>query len=51
MTKSPYDLTMYIDADMECEHEDIEHVFDELGDHDVMFSALTDDRGVHLCRT
>lgn len=44
MTQSPYDLTMYIDADMECEHEDIEHVFDELGDHDIMFSALTDER-------
>jgi len=44
MAKTPYDLTMYIDADMECEHEDITKVFDELGDHDVMFSALTDDR-------
>ena len=44
MARSPYDLTMYLDADMECEHGDIEHVFDELGDHDVMFSALTDDR-------
>jgi len=44
MAKSPYDLTMYIDADMECEHEDIANVFDELGDNDIMFSALTDDR-------
>lgn len=44
MARSPYDLTMYLDADMECEHGDIEHVFDELGDHDVMFSELTDDR-------
>jgi len=44
MTQSPYDLTMYIDADMHCEHEDISKCFDELGDHDVMFSALTDDR-------
>lgn len=44
MAQSPYDLTMYLDADMECEHEDIQHVFDELGEHDVMFSALTDDR-------
>ena len=44
MAKSPYDITMYIDADMECEHEDIAKVYDELGDYDVMFSELTDDR-------
>ena len=44
MAKSPYDLTFYIDADMECEHEDIANVFDELGDDDVMFTPLTDDR-------
>lgn len=44
MAKSPYDLTFYIDADMECEHEDIANVFDEIGDNDVMFTALTDDR-------
>lgn len=44
MTQSPYDLTMYIDADMECEHEDIAKVYDELGDYDVMFSELTDER-------
>ena len=44
MAQSPYDLTMYLDVDMECEHEDIRHVFDELGDHDVMFTSLTDDR-------
>lgn len=44
MTQSPYDLTMYIDADMECEHEDIVKVFDEIKDHDVVFSALTDER-------
>ena len=23
MANSPYDITMYVDADMECEHEDI----------------------------
>ena len=44
MTQSPYDLTMYIDADMECEHEDIAKVFDEIKDHDVVFSALTRER-------
>lgn len=44
MAQSPYDLTMYLDADMECEHEDIAKVFEELGEYDVMFSELTDDR-------
>lgn len=44
MTKSPYDLTMYLDADMECEHEDISTCFDQLGDYDIMFTALTKDR-------
>ena len=44
MTQSPYDLTMYIDADMECEHEDIANVWDEIKDHDVVFSELTDER-------
>ena len=44
MAKSPYDLTMYVDADMECEHEDIITVWEQLGDNDVMFSKLTDDR-------
>lgn len=44
MAKSPYDLTMYIDADMEVEHEDICKVWDEMKDHDVVFTALTDDR-------
>ena len=46
MWKSPYDLTMYLDVDMECEHEDIKICFDELEerDEDMLFSALTDDR-------
>ena len=44
MAKSPYDITMYIDADMECEHEDIATVFDELGDYHMLFSALTEER-------
>lgn len=44
MDRSPYDLTAYLDVDMEVEHEDIKNIFDELGDYDVMFSELTDDR-------
>jgi hypothetical protein len=44
IAKSPYDITCYLDADMEVEHEDIATIFDELKGADVMFSALTDDR-------
>jgi hypothetical protein len=44
MAQSPYDITMYIDADCEVVHEDIAKVFDELGDHDLMFTYLGDDR-------
>ena len=44
MARSPYDLTFYLDADMEVEHEDIANVFDEFNGYDVLFTALTDDR-------
>jgi hypothetical protein len=44
MVRSPYDLTAYLDVDMEVEHEDIKTIFDQLGDYDVMFTELTDDR-------
>ena len=46
MARSPYDLTMYLDVDMEVEHEDISTCFQILRDseHDMLFSALTDDR-------
>lgn len=44
MAQSPYDITMYIDADMECEHEDIIDIWDEMQDQDMVFAELTDDR-------
>ena len=44
MAKTPYDITMYLDADMECEHEDIAKVFDQLGDNEILLTALTEDR-------
>ena len=44
MAKSPYDITMYIDADMEVQHEDIVNVWNELKDYDMVWSELTDDR-------
>lgn len=44
MWKTPYQKTMYLDADMECQHEDIATCFDALGDHDMMFTALDEQR-------
>ena len=45
MANSPYDMTMYIDADMECEHEDIATVWDDMKDYDMVFHELTEERG------
>ena len=44
LSQTPYDLTFYIDADMEIIGEGIETVFDELGDKDLMFTGLPEDR-------
>lgn len=44
LSRSPYDLTMYIDADIDCEHEDIAKVWDEIRDHDMVFHELTPER-------
>jgi len=44
MTRSPFDQTMYLDADMTCEHEDIEFVFDDLRDRDMVFHELSKER-------
>jgi len=44
MANSPYDVTMYVDADMECEHEDIITVWDNLNDNDMVFHELTEER-------
>lgn len=44
MAKTPYDITMYLDADMEVEHEDIAKVWDEMKDHDMVFTELTKER-------
>ena len=43
MAQSPFDKTFYIDADMECLHEDIALVFDELGDNDMVFTDLREE--------
>jgi|TARA_B110000967_G_scaffold185956_1_gene206665 ADP-heptose:LPS heptosyltransferase len=44
MANTPYDITMYVDADMECEHEDIMTIWDEMKDYDMVFHELTKER-------
>tara|TARA_B110000858_G_C17717735_1_gene433716 strand:+ start:218 stop:976 length:759 start_codon:yes stop_codon:yes gene_type:complete len=44
MANSPFDETFYIDADCECEHEDISNVFDHLKDNDLVFVKLTKEK-------
>ncbi len=44
MANTPYDLTFYIDADAEVMHEDIAKVWDEIGDNDMVFTGLPEDR-------
>jgi hypothetical protein len=44
LSRSPYDLTMYIDADCEIQHEDISTAFDQIGNNDMMFTELTEER-------
>ena len=38
LSKSPYDVTLYLDCDTMIEHEDISTVFDLLGDNDILFT-------------
>lgn len=39
LNKTPYDITAYLDADMICEHEDIQNIFDLLPeDKDIVFT-------------
>lgn len=37
---TPYERTCYLDCDMECWHEDIQDVFDLLGDKDLVFTKI-----------
>lgn len=34
LTRTPYDVTAYVDADMECQHEDVCKIFDTFPDED-----------------
>lgn len=38
LSKSPYDVTLYLDCDTVIQHEDISEVFDFLGENDILFT-------------
>lgn len=38
LSKTPYDITLYLDCDTVIEHEDISTVFDLIGDNDILFT-------------
>lgn len=40
IANSPYDITMYIDADAVCDHEDISTAFDLLDGNDMVFTPI-----------
>jgi hypothetical protein len=44
LDKTPFDITMYIDADVEIIHEDIEFAFDQLKGNDIAFVDLPVDK-------
>ena len=50
MANSPYDLTFYMDADIEIGHEDIKNVFDHLedGKYDMVYVNLTKEGAKHF---
>ena len=49
MANSPYDLTFYMDADIQIEHEDITKVFDHLDDgSDMVYVNLTREGARHF---
>lgn len=53
MSQSPYDLTAYLDADMEIIHEDISNIFDEIEDSncDMMFTPIKDSEAKYFVGT
>jgi hypothetical protein len=50
MANSPYDLTFYMDADIEIQHDDISKVFDHLedGKYDMVYVNLTREGAKHF---
>ena len=48
MSNTPYDITMYMDVDMEVVHEDIVTLWDQLEDNDMKFVNLTKQGARHF---
>jgi hypothetical protein len=44
LAQTPFNITMYIDADCEIQHEDIKYAFNMLDGYDLMFTPLTEER-------
>lgn len=40
LDKTPYDITLYMDADTEVQHDDFVTVFDQLGKNDILFTRV-----------
>lgn len=40
LSKTPYDLTMYLDADTVCVSEEIQTVWDQIKDNDIVFTLI-----------
>lgn len=40
LAKTPYDLTMYLDADTMCVSDEISTCWDQIGDKDILFTAI-----------
>ena len=40
LSKTPYDLTMYLDADTMCMSDEISTVWDQIGDNDMLFTLI-----------
>lgn len=40
LSKSPYDVTMYLDADAEIMHEDVSTIWDTIKDHDIVMARV-----------
>lgn len=45
LSKTPYKITAYIDADCEVQHEDIATIFDQIGDADIMLTKIREYSG------
>jgi len=48
MANSPYDLTFYVDADIEIVHSDIKKVFNHLDGYDMVYVNLTKEGAKHF---